>query len=75
VVDNVTLLKFELQSVHEHAGTRWFQLRIFSPEIYKWIETNSDDLWWENTPDWRDTNKFLLYTVHERLYTYISLKW
>lgn len=64
-----------LNDSFEHEGTTWYQLKVYEARIAGWIENQDDELWWSNTPDWRDTGALLLYTVHEKLYTYICLKW
>lgn len=66
---------YELNDSFEHEGTIWYQLKIAEGRIGGWIETQDEELWWENTPEWKDTRHALLYTVHEKLYTYICLKW
>ena len=68
-------LAFELNDSFEHEGTTWYQLVVNKGCIGGWIEKHDDELWWENTPEWKNTRHSLLYTVHERLYTYICLKW
>ena len=66
---------YELNDSFEHEGTSWYQLKIKEGCIGGWIETQDEELWWENTPEWKDTRHALLYTVHEKLYTYICLRW
>lgn len=66
---------YELNDSFEHEGTTWYQLMVYDGSIGGWIEKHDEELWWENTPEWKNTRSLLLYTVHEKLYTYICLKW
>lgn len=66
---------YKLNDSFEHEGTTWYQLKVYEAQIAGWIENQDDELWWSNTPDWKDTGALLLYTVHEKLYSYICLKW
>lgn len=76
IVDVGWLLpQYELVDTYEYEGTIWYQLKVRSTKIGAWVESNDDELWWENTPDWKDSRDCFLYTVHEKLYTYICLKW
>lgn len=69
------VMAYELNDSFDHEGTVWYQLKINDGKIGGWIEKHDDELWWENTPEWKNTRHSLLYTVHEKLYTYICLKW
>lgn len=66
---------YELNDSFEHEGTTWYQLVVNEGKIGGWIEKHDDELWWENTPEWKNSHHSLLYTVHEKLYTFICLKW
>lgn len=66
---------YELNDSFDHEGTTWYQLKVNDGRIGGWIEKHDDELWWENTPEWKNSHHSLLYTVHEKLYTYICLKW
>lgn len=71
----IAVVKFKTVDVYDYEGVKWYRILVRNKEVYKWIESNDDELWWEQAPDWSHVNKFLLYTVHEKLYTYICLKW
>lgn len=66
---------YEVNDYFEHEGTKWYQLVIYDGRMGGWIEKHDDELWWENTPEWKNTRHSLLYTVHEKLYTFICLRW
>lgn len=72
---SISLPKYEVNDSFEHDGVNWYQLKVYFGSIGGWIETQDEELWWENTPEWKETRSLLLYTVHEKLYTYICLKW
>lgn len=67
---------YYIDEVYEYENTKWYTVRMpWDSEIGSWIKSNSEELWWESYTEWKHAGSFVSYAVHEKLYSYICLKW